>query len=93
MFPSLARELLSLLRCGGSDIAADNATRAIALAAADEVVRRLLQGTATPGRGGAGGGGGGAGGSNSKVGGAEIEGARQVRGWWLKLWLPLFSTL
>eukprot|EP00904_Undaria_pinnatifida_P010339 jgi/Undpi1/6435/HiC_scaffold_20.g08916.m1 len=94
MFPSLARELLGLLRRGGGEPTPNNGskssgsscTRVIALAAVDEAVRRLLEATAPPagggggaGRGGGGGGGGAAGsGRNSKVGGGEVGGARQV---------------
>lgn len=72
-FPALARELLTLLR----RTEADN-TRVVALAAVDEILRRLLQ-TAAPGSaGGRGRGGSGTGGGGSKVG-AEFGGARQVR--------------
>lgn len=80
-FPSLARELLALLRHGAGGGDGDSA-RAVALAALDEALRRLLHnaGGAVPVGGGSGGGGGGGGGSSKLGGVVEVGGgARQVR--------------
>lgn len=73
MFPSLARELLSNLRDGGHSEECIKA-RAVALAAIDESLRRLLHAATGDGKGEGGGGPRG----NSKVGGVEVAGARQV---------------
>lgn len=71
------RELLAILRPSSSEAARNSL--AVALAAVDEVVRRLLNVTATVGGGSGGSRTGAAGGGRSgKVSGADVGSGRQV---------------